>query len=269
MSSFDVYRKAMMSEWPGWWVTWPLSISLSVGTVIGTDGHVLRFSGSAAEKGLTYDISEVGSSELFKYDSNGTVSVRFKVAGTAAQGFETIAAADAGALIEFRHSTALLVVFRNLITLSMIDVRDLATQLLKQYWDGRWPDDLAVVTDVVSVGRGAVFAAATSGGAVELRANATVAPMTLADLAGGATVMSSKNLGMEWTGMQFSPLFRVVRLRQSWISSVKADYGPRQRGNFALPSAPVPNDLMEQVQENLSNMLEWPSTISAARFDES
>jgi hypothetical protein len=269
VSSFSVYQDAMKSEWPGWWVTWPLSISLSVGNVIGTEGHVLRLAGSAEDKGLTCDISEVGSSDLFKYDSNGTVSVRFKAAGTAAQGFEAIAAADAGALIKFAHSTALLVVFRNLMTLSVANVRDLAAQLLKQYWDGRWPDDLAVVTDVVSVARGAVFAAATSGGAVELRASATVTPMTLADVAGGATVVSSKNLGMEWTGTQFTPFFRVVKLRQSWIGSVKADYGPRQRGSFALPPAPVPSDLMEQAQENPSNMLEWPSTTSPIMFDES
>src|SRR5205823_1086740 len=128
--------------WPGWWVTWPLSMSLRVGNVIGTEGNVLRLGGSAEDKGLTFTASKTGSSEFFKYDSNGTVSVRFKAAGSGAPGFEAVTIADAGALIEFAHSTALLVVFRDLVTMSVSDVRALATQLVKQYWDGRWPDDL-------------------------------------------------------------------------------------------------------------------------------
>jgi hypothetical protein len=267
-SSHTVYRDVMQSEWPGWWITWPLSKSIHLGDVFDTADDVLRSAGTLHDRGIPFSASRGAPPGFFKYDSKGSAQVRFKAAGSTGEGFSALGTADAGALVEFKGDAAILVIFRNLGSQEMSDTRSVASQLVRQWWQGTWPEGLVVVTEVVSVGAGTVLAATGRGASIELRANVSgsTAP-SLLDLAGEVSIARSQQLALEWIGTELTPFFHVGSLRRSWLGSIRADYGPRQRGARALPATPVPATLLDQVRDSPETVLQSTSELPQPPFE--
>ena len=257
--SYDSYETAMRDAWEGWWVTWPLSRRVRVGDAFDTSGGTLRTAGDLAGRGVTFDLTAAAPAATFTYDSNGSASVRFKLAGDLPipPGFSALTKADAGALVEFGRSSSVLVVYSGLTQQGMSDTRSVAEDLVRQYWKGSWPEELVGVTDVVSAAGGTVLAAAGSGASAELRASAGVGagPITLLDLAGSVTVARAAQVGLQWVGSDVTPFYRVVRLKRTWLNNVKTQYGPRQPGLGAAPGA-VPPILVEEARDEPEQVLE-------------
>jgi len=255
--SYESYETAMRDAWEGWWVTWPLSRSVRVGDVFDTSGGTLRTAGDLAGRGVAFDIAAAAPPATFTYDSNGAAAVRFKLAGGLPQGFSALTKADAGALVEFDHAVAILVVYSGIAQEGMSDTRSVAGDLVRQFWKGSWPEELVGVTDVVTAAGGTVLAAAGSGASAELRATAAVGvgPSTLVDLAGNVTVARATHVGLQWVGSEVTPFYRVVRLKRTWLNHVKTQYGPRQPGRGAAPE-PVPPILIEEARDAPDQVLE-------------
>jgi len=146
--AYLTYKKAMLDVWQGWWITWPLSMRVGLGNVYDTTGDVLRPAGTLAEKEISFRVSSGAPSDDFTYDSNGSAVVRFKPAGSSVEGFQSLATADAGALVEFRKDSSILVVYRDLNQRGISDARDVATELVHRYWQGRWSKELLIVAQV-------------------------------------------------------------------------------------------------------------------------
>lgn len=93
--SYDSYKAAMKDPWKGWWVAWPPIQRVRLGDVFDTSGGTLRTAGDLAAHGIGFDAVPGASAASFTYDSQGSISIRFKLAGSVPQGFSVLAETDA------------------------------------------------------------------------------------------------------------------------------------------------------------------------------
>lgn len=267
--SYTVYRKAVGGSWAKWWLAWPLVQRVAVGDVLhNLDGSV-RTAGVLSDRGVGFALRPGLPHRDLLYDAQGTVSVRFKTAGAAVDGFASLAVADLGAAVEFTRSQSALVVFTGMVESGVENHPGLAAELLRLSWD-TWDDSLLAVTQVVTARSGTFMTSGASSASAELRlqAGAYQAQLGLADLAAGASILRAQGLSEQWTGGECTPFFRVVRLRKPWFRAAKADYGPRQPGRGAGP-VPVPPVLLEEALDDPGAVLEEVGPEEQPGFDPS
>lgn len=255
--SYDSYKAAMKDPWKGWWVAWPPTQRVRLGDVFDTSGGILRTAGDLTGRGIGFGSAPGTPAASFTYDAKGSVSTKFKLAGSVPQGFSALAEMDAGALVEFTGAASVLVLYNGLTQEGFSDTRSIASELARLYWDGRWDTELVAVSDVVAATAGTVLTAAQRGASAELRvtAAAQAGPVSLIDLAGNVAFARSTSVGMQWAGPDVTPFYRVVRLRKTWLARIKTAYGSRQPGRGAAP-APVPPLIVEEARDDPATVLE-------------
>ncbi|MEU9284281.1 hypothetical protein AB0D57_06000 [Streptomyces sp. NPDC048275] len=253
---YEIYRGAIRGTWRDWWIAWPLSRRLALGDVLHQVNGRIRPAGTLADQGVPFTRRRGTQHNSYTYDTQGSATVRFKTAGTVADGFTALAAADVGALVTFRASGSALVVYEGLTETGVTDERALAAHLVQLGWE-KWDDSLYAVTQVVTAVAGTVLTSASTDASAELRlrAGAGQPQIGLADLTGGVSLARSKSLGLKWISSHPTPFFRVVRLRKNWFQKVRTDYGPPQPGRGAAP-VPVPPLLLEEAQDHPEAVVE-------------
>jgi hypothetical protein len=254
---YDDYKAAMRSLWKGWWIAWPPSQLVRVGDVFDISGGTQRRAGDLADKAVGFDSVPSARPSSFTYDSNGSVKIRFKEAGSIPHGFSALAKMDVGALIEFARDSAILVVYNGLSQEGFRDNRSVAAELTRLYWDGKWDAELVAVSEVVSAADGTVLTARQRGASAELQATAAaqIGPLKLVDLAGQDSFTRLTEVGLKWVGSALTPFYRVVRLRETWLNKIKTSYGSPQPGRGAAP-VPVPPLLLEEAGDDPANVIE-------------
>ncbi|GHE08726.1 hypothetical protein [Streptomyces alanosinicus] len=259
VDAFAVYRDAMREAWGDWWLAWPLLQKVTVGDVLHESRGAVRAAGTLADRRIAFAETAPEARGAFVYDAGGGIDLRFKASGTTDPLFSALADADAGVLLRFARQRAALVVYRGLTGSGLPDTRALAGMLVRRHWEGRWDAGLLAVTEVVRADAAAVLMAAEAGASVELSLSTSVGagPLHLLDLAGSARVAGSRHLGFQWIGETLTPLYRVVRLRDTWLGGVREEYGPVQPGR-GLDTEPVPPLLLEQAADDPSAVLESP-----------
>lgn len=264
--SYDSYKAAMQDPWRGWWIAWPLSQRISVGDVFNTSGGTLSSAGDLAGRAISFDSARGAPPGNFTYDSNGSVSIRFKSAGSIPEGFSALAEMDAGALVEFDRETSVLAVYVGLTQQGFSDSRSVAADLACLYWGGHWDTGLVAVRDVVSAKAGMLLIATRRGASAELRAtsSAAVGPLTLADLAGNVSFARSTHVGLRWAGSGVTPFYRVVRLRRTWLNRIRTAYGPRQPGRGAAPES-IPPLILAEANDDPASVIETVAEIEQPR----
>lgn len=249
----------MQSLWEaGYWVTWQPSVRWNLGDVGAIERGVLIHIDDLATFGVHYATQPGVSKDRLTYSSQGNVALTFKLAGQVAQGFHALGAADAGVLVEFSKDEALVVSLRGVAESQVRSVPELAAQIVKLYLADRWKQDYAAVTHLVSAQSGTILASSGNGSAVELRAQAAVGsgPVEIGDLSAGMSVARSHNLGLAVVGANLTPLFRVVRLKDSWLTDPRVVFA-RQRVRGARPEA-APTELLEQARDEWDAVLDMP-----------
>jgi hypothetical protein len=255
--SYDSYKAAMKDPWKGWWVAWPPTQRVCLGDVFDTSDGNLRRAGDLVGRAIGFDSVAGTPAASFTYDSEGSVSTKFKLAGSVPQGFSALTEMDAGALVEFTGEASVLVLYDGLTQEGFSDIRSVAADLARLYWAGRWDTGLVAVSDVVAAAAGTVLTAERRGASAELRVTASAAagPVSLIDLAGNVSVARSTSVGMHWAGPDVTPFYRVVRLRKTWLAGIKTAYGSRQPGRGAAPG-PVPPLVIDEARDDPAAVLE-------------
>ncbi|AUY52680.1 hypothetical protein [Streptomyces sp. CB01881] len=253
MDGYDVYRAAMSGDhWWDWWVNWPLSNRIRLGDVYEVQGNALRRAGDLAGRGITFTTEDGTPPATYAYDSQGSVAVTFKASGKSPAALSALTKADAGAAVEFRRDRTAFVAFQGISQTDVADVRALAKTLTEGWVNKSWDESLRAVTSVLSVAAGTVLTAAAAGASAELRLSGAVGaggPTEVLDLAVGASVVRRNALGAEWTGPELTPFYQVVRLRETWLGKLKADFGPPQPGRGAFASA-LPPIVVEEIRDD-------------------
>jgi hypothetical protein len=254
---YEQYRAAMEGPWPGWWIAWPPTQRMSLGDVFERSGGVLRRAGSLAGRNVTFATAPGGPPASFLYDAQGSITAHFKLSGASPQGFSALAKADAGARLHFDHAESVLAVYGALTQEGFSDYPAVAAELSRLYWDGRWTTDHLAVGDVIMAATGLVATATKSGASAELRVSATAAagPVSLLELAGAAEFAVTDQVGMQWTGTQVTPFYRVLGLRKTWLNRLVEEYGRPQPGQGAAP-VPVPPLALSEARADPDAVLE-------------
>jgi hypothetical protein len=248
--AFKIYSTAMNGLLgPGWWSSWPLATRHSVGDICSVKNGQLLQAGSLATLGGSGPTKASPRRDDLAYDSDGSVEVTFKAAGTTGPLFNALGEADAGAHIAFSRERSVFAVFTGLREIGLSQPLELARPLTELYLRREWEPDRVVVTHVLSAAASTVLIAAGAEAQVELRVGAAVgATVKIADLAGKVGLARSRHLGLEWlSGAEATPFCRVVGLRKSWRGKVDADFAPRQRVHGFAP-ADIPVRLINQAE---------------------
>ncbi len=157
----------------------------------------------------------------------------------------------------FRRASSALVLYQGLTQTGLDNVPQVAADMARLYWDGKWTAELVVVTEVIAVASGTALTATVKAASAELRASAQagIGPDKPIDLAGKVEVATSKNLGLKWTGTEITPFYRVFRLKTTWRNKLDTDYGPRQPGRGAVPT-PIPPKVIDDAQASPESVIE-------------
>jgi hypothetical protein len=256
-SGFEAYRRALHDAYRGWWLTWPLTQRVRVGDVREVYDKGSVAAGTLADRGIDAPAGPPGAKGDLVYDAGGTASVRFKAAGALAQGFSSITAAEAGALVEFHAEHSALVVYTGLEQHGLADVSGLAHALVRRLWHDRWDPGLLAVTDVITARAGTALTAERADATAELRLGGALGPgpVQLADLAGRVSFGMSRHVGLNVSGTDLTPCYRVVRVRETWLKRVRTEYGPPQPGR-GLDAGGVPPILLEEARDDVEAVLE-------------
>jgi hypothetical protein len=255
---YRTYVEALHKAWSeGYWVTWQPSVRLKLGDIGTVRGGQLVPIADLSAIGVTIEQRPGDSRDQLTYDGAGSASVTFKTAGTTPQGFQALAAADAGALVTFSRENALVLALRGLAEARVDNVPALAKPLVQQYWKGWWRKDYAVVTHLVTAASATILASAGADARVELRASATLGqgPLQLADLSANIGVASASRMGLQITAEQLTPFFRVLRLKPRWWGGVEERYGDPQ-GRLGAKPVPVPSALLDEAVEAPDDVVE-------------
>ncbi|NGN65803.1 hypothetical protein G5C51_18120 [Streptomyces sp. A7024] len=254
--AYTAYRGALRDVFAGWWVAWPLSQTVRVGEVRRLHGGGSVTAGELGKWGVEVAERTTGAPGDVTYDAGGSVSVQFKAVGGTVPGIATLLPADAGALVEFKDERSALIVYSGLRQRGLPDVAGLTDGLVRKMWRGEWDPALLVVTDVIHARAGTVLTSERDGAVAELRMTAGGAgPLQLIDLAGRVTFSRASHLGLNWTGTDITPVYRVLRVRKGWWRGFKAEYGTPQPGRGAA-AEPVPELLLDEAREDPGTVLE-------------
>jgi hypothetical protein len=256
------FLQAMASLWgAGYWVTWPPITRLRLGEIGTASGVAFVPITTLAECGIASAPSAADTRDHLTYRSEGSVDVTFKVSGQTSQLFQSLAEAQAGALVRFAKNDGVLVAYSGLAEHRLASQPVLAQEILRRYWLAEWPLDWAVASHVVTAAAGTVLVAGRNSAAVELAAGAALGagPLQLADLATGVTVARSAGLNLELVGADLTPFFRILRLRKRFMRGVEAAYGDKLplRTGAGRP-AEVPLELLEEARDDPDAVLEAP-----------
>ncbi|WP_419997986.1 hypothetical protein [Streptomyces boninensis] len=254
--AYEAYRAALRDVFAGWWLAWPPSQTVSVGEVRKLHSKGAATAGDLGKWGIAVAAATGGAPGDVTYDAGGSVSVRFKAAGSALPGIDTLQLAEAGALVEFKNERSALVVYSGLEQHGLPDVAGLADGLIRRIWRGEWDPGLLVVTDVIQARAGTAITSQQAGAAAELRMTAGGGgPLRLIDLAGSVAFSRASHLGLNWSGTDVTPVYKVLRIRKRWWRGFKAEYGTPQPGRGAA-AEPVPQLLLEEAREDPGAVVE-------------
>jgi hypothetical protein len=256
-----LFVKAMHDAWgDGYWVTWLPSTRYRLGDIgqIDGSGQLIGIS-TMAEQDIMSTTTQGETKDELTWRSSGDVNVTFKATGSTSDQFHALAAAQAGARVEFSGSKGVLVAYRGLSETRLTNQPALAVELLARYAKGTWDVDWCVISQIVVAESGTVLIAGDGKSTAELAADGSVGsgPITVADLSANVRVAHSNGLGLEFLGADVTPFFRVLRLRKRFLRGIEAQYGSAQRFRTAFDlSADVPVDFTEEALDDHEAILE-------------
>lgn len=221
MSLYKQFARGIYSQL-GYRATWLPGTPVKLGDVGLLEGGVLKVETNLDQLGFAYqqqnDTRPDGSLD---YQSENAVSVTLKAAGSLDGRFKALAQAEAGALVEFHKKNAVLMQLRDIRSDRIADIASLKTALLNAVVaaddQGRWLRDWVVVTEVVNAGSGTILISGGSSSRLELKAEAKIVPVSLADVSAGLSTVAEERVSTKIVSQKgLTPLYRAIRVKQNF-----------------------------------------------------
>lgn len=222
----------------GYLGSWTPGTPHALGDVGVVTGNVFSRLSSLNSLQIGFDIRPDRSEEVLWHASESGVTTMFKAAGAAAPAGTSLPTAKAGVAIEFKAGGGVVFVARGCRTTSIEDQIALGDILVSRYRAGAWELDRAVVTELVSAESITVLVSESSGGRVELvaEANAELNTWNLADASAGLTINASSSMHTQIVAQgAVTPLLRVRRIQRRLLGRPKLrmrEGSPADAGEF-------------------------------------
>lgn len=141
----ELYRKF------GYFATWEPNVPIELGDVgvFRKNEFTKLFNISRRYNDIVFEVMDDTSPGDLEYNSNGSVTISTKLAGTVPQVGSVLAEGDAGITVEFNGEKSVVFKAKETYTPSIDDKVKLSEQILKLYGQGKWDKNWVVVTEVV------------------------------------------------------------------------------------------------------------------------
>lgn len=246
MSLFKKYARTVRKH-TNYRATWLPGSRLELGQVgIISDG-VFHYRTDLEKLGIAFEVRRDNQpNDTFNFDSNGVRSTSFKAAGETDEAFKSVAAAKAGARVEFSGAHAVVMRTKNARVNTIADIAKLETDLLAAVQrtigpDGEavppvWQRDWVVITEVVDAEAATIIMSTERDATIEIEASGTIGPDGLVDVDAGFGHESTQSIGIKEIAKRgMTPLHRAIRVRRQflwwWDDVVPADGQPPQAGD--------------------------------------
>lgn len=237
MSQYDMYHQVFRDQIGirTWIPSWRPGANLQLGMVGRIEHGEFVRAYDLSERGITLPDPGPpdGQPDEYEWMSEGGVKISFKVAGETNQAFKAVAAADVGFRLDFGHSDALAMVYRDVLEQRLGDERALAEEMIRS-WKGGPPPKMEigdlVITQVLMAGSGFSFGAGSKDAHVVLKGDAGVGPVggSLADIKGKVKIAFKK--GTSFHAVSEGGLaigYRCLELKQKGIFRKETVAKPR------------------------------------------
>lgn len=246
VSGATTYTRELRERF-GYSATWVPNADVRLGDVGLLRGHSYERVSSLADFGLTFTVRESRARGVYDFASSGSVAFGFKAAGEAAGPLSKLTDAEAGIAIDFSSADASVFQAAGCTVSEISDQHTLGQQLLALKKEGRWPDDYAVVCEVISADRATILVSSSGNARIEFSAKSGVklGPQSLVDADAGLNVTNSSGLGIQILAEgALTPLFRAKGIRQRFLS--EPEFKTRGRG-ASTPAAEDGDDAFVDV----------------------
>ena len=156
------------------------------------------------------------------YNSEGSVSITLKLAGTIPQIGSVLTEADAGISIEFSSDKSVVFKANETYTPSIDDTIKLGNQIIELYREGKWEKNWVVITEIVKAKSATIIISNKKDGKIELKANANVDIVDI-DIANAEFKFSpafSRGLETRIIAQKgLTPLFKAMSIKSRFILS--------------------------------------------------
>jgi len=201
--------------------TWLPGTSIELGAVgVIEDGLFTQIT-SLEMLGLEFEVEPGARKEKIEYSTKGAVSLTYKSAGETNAKFKALAAASAGALLEFSRGGAVVMQLGGVSFNRIVDQNALSKQLLRSIMRGgenAWQRKWVVVSEVVNTDTATIVISGSDKSSMELSASGTAAPANLIKASGSLGVVNETNIETKIIAASgMSPLFRALRVKRRFF----------------------------------------------------
>jgi len=220
MSAVNVKYTRELRQRFGYSATWVPTSEVRLGDVGRLQRYEFERVATLTDFGVQFDRRNGSTTSSLNYNSNHGVSFAIKASGELPPLGSGLAAADAGIIVSFGATDAIVLQASGCVMASIENQHELARQILALYEGGEWDDDFVAVTEVVQAGKATVLISSSSDGSVVFTTDGGVqlGPLSLAAADVELRVSRSRNIGTQIVAEGgLTPLFRAHGVRKRWL----------------------------------------------------
>jgi hypothetical protein len=236
----------------GYWATWQPNVRHTLGEIGVVEHGMFVPIDHVRDQGLSVRREKAKARDVVTYRSDDAIRVTLKSAGEAGAGLLALTAAEAGAVVEFGREGGIVFDLSGVEECRLAKQEELAKHVLGKWREGLWPEDRVIVTHLLEAQSGTILAAAGSGAKAELRLRAGLPKDVLpvdANLSAGFEIAHSEALSVRVGGTGLTPVFRVLRLKKTWLGRIRTVYGTVQPFRTGELTDDAFEDLMAEAEE--------------------
>jgi hypothetical protein len=203
--------------------TWLPNVHVAPGQVGRITNNEFTYVGTlTGDFKIPVDTEDAPSQGDFEYYSAGAVKVTAKLAGEVPPQGSILAKIDAGINLAFSREHAVAFRAAKCRATRIRNQIDVGKAVLALHEKNEWPDDLVVVTEVITAGSTTILISSSSNASIDLRASGSVDIKTvhIADVDAGLSVSNSSNMGIQTVAEGgLTPLMRTQGIQKRLLRS--------------------------------------------------
>ena len=193
------YLKEMNAQFK-YRANWEPNKPLAIGDIGILEKGVFSLRSTLEKEGLPMEVRTRDETGSLKYNSSGAVTINSKLAGQATLPNSPLGEADAGFSIQFSREKAIVFEVSSYKTHLIENVGEIEKLVLQKFMANQWSKNWLIITELVEADGATILISNSKESAIELKANADVAPganINIADANLELGVVSNKGIGTE------------------------------------------------------------------------
>ena len=219
-SASQFYLDHIYAVSSGYRATWDPDLPVRVGDLVKIDDYgVVNIQGSLTDKGIQPDVRISTTAMGLDYSSQRGIQVNIKAAGTVPV-TGALTNADAGFNIQFGSDKGVIFKLNGYKTQVIANLGDIEAKVLALYRNQAWPDDLLIITNLITADTSTIIISDKGSASLDLKAkaNINVADLDLTNASLGLSTVQKTGSIVQFVATQgISPLYKVMGLRCSFL----------------------------------------------------